>query len=55
MAAFAPLIKRQEFVVSPLIYDSNPRGVAAFRAGITSLLAGTTTVDQVPANIDAAW
>lgn len=55
MAAFAPLIKRQEFVLSPLIYDNNPRGVAAFRAGITSLLAGTSTVDQVLANIDAAW
>lgn len=50
MAAFAPLIKRQEFVLSPLIYDNTPRGVAAFRAGITSLLAGTSTVDQVITN-----
>ena len=55
MAAFAPFIKRQAFVLSPLIYDNNPRGVAAFRAGITSLLAGTSTVDQVLANTDAAW
>jgi raffinose/stachyose/melibiose transport system substrate-binding protein len=55
MAAFAPFIKRQEFVVSPLIYDNKPGGVAAFRAGITSLLAGTSTVDQALANTDAAW
>ena len=55
MAAFAPFIKRQEFVVSPLIYDNKPGGVAAFRAGITSLLAGTSTADQALANTDAAW
>jgi len=52
---FAPLVKSRRFVVSPLIWGNNPAGVIAFRAGVTALLAGTKSVDQVLAETDAAW
>ena len=52
---FAPFVKARAFVVSPLIWSNKSSGVAAFRAGVTALLAGTKTVDQVLAETDAAW
>jgi raffinose/stachyose/melibiose transport system substrate-binding protein len=55
MSLFAPFIRAHDFVVSPLIWSNNSSGVAAFRAGITALLAGTKTVDQALADVDAAW
>jgi raffinose/stachyose/melibiose transport system substrate-binding protein len=52
---FAPFVKAQQLVVSPLIFANNANAVAVFRGGITSLLAGTKTIDQILAEIDAAW
>jgi raffinose/stachyose/melibiose transport system substrate-binding protein len=52
---FAPFVKAHQLVVSPLIFANNANAVAVFRGGITSLLAGTKTIDQVLAELDAAW
>ena len=41
--------------VAPLSWANNPNGVAVFRAGITSLLRRNEDVDQVLAEVDAAW
>jgi raffinose/stachyose/melibiose transport system substrate-binding protein len=52
---FRPYLKARQTYVMPLAWANNPTGVAVFRAGISALLAGTKTVDQVLAEVDAAW
>jgi len=52
---FEPFLRAHQVYVAPLSWANNPTGVAVFRAGLTSLLAGTKSVDQVLAEVDAAW
>jgi raffinose/stachyose/melibiose transport system substrate-binding protein len=52
---FKPFIAAHQVTVAPLSWANNANGVAVFRAGLTSLLAGTKSVDQVLAEVDAAW
>jgi raffinose/stachyose/melibiose transport system substrate-binding protein len=52
---FKPFIAAHLTTVAPLSWANNANGVAVFRAGLTSLLAGTKTPDHVLAEIDAAW
>ena len=52
---FKPFIQSHQTSVAALSWANNANGVAVFRAGLTSLLAGTKSVDQVLADVDAAW
>jgi raffinose/stachyose/melibiose transport system substrate-binding protein len=52
---FASLFKARQTAVAPLAWANNTTGVAVWRAGITALLAGTKTIDQVLTETDAAW
>jgi raffinose/stachyose/melibiose transport system substrate-binding protein len=55
LGLFGPSIKEHRLAISPLNWANNPNGAAVFRAGIIALLAGTKTIDQVLAEVDAAW